>query len=477
MRTWRVGILVFLSCVVAPVDARANERPNVLFIAVDDLNDWIGPLKGYHGVQTPNIDRIATSSTVFTRAYCAAPACNPSRTALMTGLLPSTTGVYLNGQPWRPVLPDAVTIGQYFRANGYRVEGGGKIFHSGSLRSIYNDRDTWDNYFDKRDDPQPENRPVNGIANAAHFDWGPLSNGDEEMGDYHTATWATQFLQAKHDKPFFLAVGFYKPHLPWYVPQSYFDKYPLGQIKLPVVPDDDLDDIPDAGLQMAKPQGDHRKVLETDNWHRAIQGYLASITFADAQIGRVLDALENSSYRDNTIVVLWSDHGWHLGEKQHWRKFALWEEACRVVLMIRPTGSKKSKVECGQPVNLVDIYPTLIELCGLPPRELDGTSLVPLLQDPTRRWERPSLSTHGRNNHALRSERFRYIRYADGSEELYDHETDPMEWKNLAKQPEYADVIASMRKWLPQTNVKDAPREAEDGNKKTKKKKAKARGK
>jgi len=438
----------------------ARKRPDVLFMAIDDLNDWVGCLGGHPDVKTPNLDRLAARGVLFTNAHCSAPACNPSRASLMTGILPSTSGVYHNPDPWRssPVLKDAVTIPQHFMAHGYSAVGGGKIYHGG-----FPDPPSWQSYFpsqkqNKPDDPMPPNRPVNGIPNTAHFDWGPVDVQDPEMGDRKVAAWAAKELGKKHDKPFFIACGFFRPHLPWYVPRKYFDMYPPDKVTLPNVNDNDLDDVPEPGKKMAKPQGDHAKVIKYKQWRKAVQGYLASITFVDTCVGRVIDALDKSAYADNTIVILWSDHGWHLGEKLHWRKFSLWEEATHNVLMAVVPGVTKPRQRCSRPVNMVDIYPTLIELCGLTPRDgLEGRSLVPLLKDPKAKWDRPALTTHGRNNHSLRDERYRYIRYSDGTEELYDHDNDELEWTNLAGDPKYAAVKAEMAKWLPKKNVPEVP--------------------
>lgn len=436
-----------------------STRMNVLFIAVDDLNDWIGALGKRADVKTPNMDRLAARGVLFTRAYAAAPLCNPSRAALMTGVRPSTSGVYQNNQPWRPPLKDAVTLAQHFMNNGYRVEGGGKIFHN-----TYNDPASWHVWTKEKKNPEPANTPVNGIANTAHFDWGPVEVGDEEMGDHQVVSAGVDFLGRKQEKPFFLAIGLIRPHLPFYAPRKYFDLYPLDQVKRPKVLDNDLDDVPQAGRRMAKPEGDHRKVVEAKQWEKAVQAYLACISFADAEVGRLLDALDRSEHARNTIIVLWSDHGWHLGEKQHWRKFALWEEATRVTFMVVAPGVTKPNTRSARTVNLMDIYPTLIDLCGLPRKpELEAASLVPLLRDPQAKWERPSLTTYGCNNHAVRSERWRYIRYADGSEELYDHDADPLEWKNLAQDAKYASVKTDLAKWLPRVNAPDAPTERGGG--------------
>ena len=444
--------------------AEALPKPNVLFIAVDDLNDWTSFLGGYPNVKTPNLQRLAERGTFFTRAYCSAPACNPSRASLLCGVRPSTSGVYYNSNPWRRQLPDAVTLPQHFTAHGYKVHGGGKIFHG-----RYKDPRSWQFYFDRPADPKPKIVPVNGIPNTAHFDWGPVEVGDRDMGDTQVTDFGVKFLAKKHRRPFFLAVGLFRPHLPWYVPRKYFDEYPLDDIVLPRVKQNDLDDVPPLGRRMARSKTDHAKVLEHKQWEKAVQGYLASITYADGQIGRLLDALDESGHAKNTIVVLWTDHGWHLGEKLHWRKFSLWEEAGRVPMIFVVPGLTKAAARCERTVSLLDIYPTLADLCGLPVGEhLEGKSLRPLLADPTAAWDRPVVTTHGRNNHAVRSERWRYIRYSDGTEELYDHQNDPMEWTNRAADPKAAAVKKELIAWLPKVNVEEGPR----GGKKNKKERA-----
>ena len=452
----------FLSTVAtgALLPAAGKNRPNVLFIAVDDLNDWIGCLGGHPEVKTPNIDRLAARGVLFTKAYCAAPSCNPSRTALMTGIRPSTSGVYENRQPMREstVLKNAVTMPQHFAQHGYRVTGGGKIYHG-----AFPDPQSWQEYFPSQEknqpgDPVPEKRPANGIPRTAHFDWSALPVADTEMGDYKTTDYVIGELNKTHDKPFFLACGIYKPHLPWYVPQKYFDMYPEDKITLPTVKDDDLDDVPAEGRRLALRSGDHKKVLEFGQWRKAVQGYLASISFADACVGRVIDALDKSAHSANTIVVLWSDHGWSLGEKLHWRKFALWEEATRNVLIVSAPGVTKPGAKCARTVDATHIYPTLIELCDLTAKkELEGKSFVSLLKDPQSKWDLPAITTYERNNHSVRSERWRYIRYHDGGEELYDHSNDEMEFHNLAGKPELTKIKQEHARWLPKVNAPDSP--------------------
>ncbi|MHC4737321.1 MAG: sulfatase [Planctomycetota bacterium] len=439
----------------------AKNKPNVLFIAIDDLNDWIGCLAGHPDVKTPNLDKLANRGVLFTNAHCSAPACNPSRASLLTGILPSTSGVYHNNQPFRKVLPEAVTLPQHFIANGYRVIGAGKIFHSSGT---FADPQSWLEYFPSKrktrpEDPMPQNRPLNGIPDTKQFDWGPVDVPNDQMGDWKVADWVIKQLNSKQDKPFFLGCGFFRPHLPWYVPRKYSDLYPVEKVTLPNVNENDLDDVPPVGRKFAKPQRDHKNVVDHKQWRKAVQGYLACISFVDDCVGRVINALDKSNYADNTIIVLWGDHGWHLGEKLHWRKFALWEEATHCPLMIISPQQVEPGRKCHRPVSLIDIYPTLIELCGLEPKkELQGNSLLPLLEDPGAKWSRPALTTHGRNNHSLRSQRWRYIRYSDGTEELYDHDNDVLEWKNLAAESEYADIKNDIAKWLPKTNAPDAPR-------------------
>jgi len=456
-----LAVPAVLSLCAGRAGAEKAGRPNVLFIAVDDLNDWTHFLGGYPSVKTPNLDRLAARGEFFSRAYCSAPACNPSRASLLTGVRPSTSGVYHNPNPWRAQMPDAVTLPQHFMAAGYKVHGAGKIFHGG-----FKDPQSWQVYFARPQSMYPENRPCNNIRPGSHFDWGPITGGDADMGDTRVTDFGVNFLAEKHDRPFFLAVGIFRPHLPWYAPRKYFDEYPLSEVVLPKVKKDDLDDVPPIGVQMARPAGDHAKVLARKQWEKAVQGYLACINYTDGQIGRLLDALDGSTYAENTIIVLWADHGWHLGEKLHWRKFTLWEEAGRVPMIFVVPGLTKAGTSCQRTVSLLDIYPTLSDLCGLPVgKHLEGRSLKPLLADPGAEWDRPVITTHGRNNHSVRSERWRYIRYRDGTEELYDHENDPLEWTNLAGEAEHAEVKKMLAGRLPKVNVEEGPR----GKKKQKK--------
>ncbi|PAW91522.1 MAG: iduronate-2-sulfatase [Pedosphaera sp. Tous-C6FEB] len=445
----------------------APAKPNVLFIAVDDLNHWVGHLGRNPQTRTPNIDRLAKMGVTFTRAYCAAPVCNPSRAALMSGRRPGETGVYDNGQDWKSAIPKEQTLTTQFLKGGYNVFGAGKIYHSSDHRD-----GEWTEYF-ARDGgsglklhPSAKDDGVGGIK------FGPLANSDEDMPDFKVASYGIQQLGKSHDKPFFLAIGFVKPHLPFSVPKKYFGLFPLDTIQLPPHRADDLNDVPPAGIKMAKPDGDHAAILASGRWKEAVQAYLASIAFMDAQLGRLLDGLEKSAHRDNTIICFWGDHGWHLGEKQHWRKFALWEEAARAPFIWVAPGVTKPGGRSDRTVDFMSIFPTLCDLAGLPtPAHAKGPSLRPLLANPAAKWDLPGITTFHLNNHGVRTEQFRYIRYADGGEEFYDHAKDQYEWTNLAKDPAYAAQKADVAKLLPTDNVAERPNGGDgEGKKKAKKK-------
>jgi arylsulfatase A-like enzyme len=280
----------------------------------------------------------------------------------------------------------------------------------------------------------------------------PVDLPEEKLVDYQSASYGVAQLGRTHDRPFFIAVGFHRPHLPWAAPRKYFDLFPLDSIRLPTTHANDLADLPKEGVQMAKP-GEFAAIRDLGKWRESVRAYLASIAFVDAQLGRVLDALEQSPHRANTIICLWSDHGWHLGEKEHWRKSTLWEEATRSPLIWVAPGVTSPGSVCARPVDFLGIYPTLCDLAGLPaPKHLQGVSLQPLLADATAPWDRPALSTMKLGNHAVRTDRWRYIRYAGGGEELYDHQADPHEWTNLASLPEHTMIKAELARHLPSAN-------------------------
>ena len=446
-------LVVFASPFKLPAaDAPAAKQPNVLFIAVDDLRDWVGYLHHNEQTKTPNIDRLAKMGTAFTRSYCAAPVCNPSRAALMSGMRPSTTGIYGNETDWRKFVPEDKPLTAAFRKGGYFVCGAGKIYHESFRRPS-----EWDHYLENEGGGKAEKQlsksakgeGVGGIRFA------PLDCEDKDLPDYKITDYGIEQLNKQHDKPFFLAVGLHKPHMAWNVPQKWYDMFPLESIQLPPYKEDDLADIPPAGIAMAKPQGDHKTMLESGRWKEAVQAYLAATAYTDMNIGRLLDAYDKSPHKDNTIIVFWCDHGWHLGEKHHWRKFALWEEATRSPLLWVVPGLTKAGSVCERTVDHMSIYPTLMEVCGLQkPAHVEGVSIKPLLENSVAEWKTPALTTHGYNNHGVRNERWRYIRYDNGDEELYNELTDPNEWTNLAKDPQYQATKDELAKAMPVANAK-----------------------
>lgn len=438
-----------------PLTTVAQDRPNVLLIAVDDLNDWIGCMGGHPQAQTPNIDGLARQGVLFSNAHCAAPLCNPSRTALLFGKRPTTTGVVGNMDDWRKFdsLKNSESLPQLFRRNGYFTAAAGKIFHAnhggwrGALthaegapyagRSGFGQPEAWDERFPAKTIQLPM-APVlidthrNGINH--HWDWGPIDFKADVTEDGQSSKWAVRQLRADHDKPFFLAIGIYRPHDPQYAPSEYFDEHPLADVELPTILASDLDDVPQVAQRHVRAANSYEAMIRKHNaLQSATRGYLAAVTFADAMIGRILRALASSQYNDNTIVALFSDHGYHIGEKQKYHKSTLWEESTRVPLIIRSPGVGTSGTVSTRAVSLIDLYPTLAELASLgSPADLDGESLVPLLNDPDAPRSTPAMTTRQGQHHSVRTDRWRYIRYGDGSEELYDHASDPMEWKNLA---------------------------------------------
>jgi arylsulfatase A-like enzyme len=424
------------------VSAEPAKKPNILFIAVDDLNHWVTHLERNHQACTPNIDRLAKQGTSFTRAYCAAPACEPSRAALLSGRRPWTTGCYKNGDKWKQHLTEGQQLPAIFLNAGYHVAGAGKIFHADTFFLS-----EWSEYMSA----EGLSSHGRGVSKDEGFHEPLMADlGDQDLMDWHTVDWCVQRLQTPPDKPLFLACGLHKPHLPFAVPRKYYEAFPLESIELPPYLENDLDDIPPAGLQMAMQGKDHERIQQSGRWQAAIQSYLATCAYTDMNIGRLLDALESSPIRDETIVILWGDHGWSFGEKHRWRKFALWEEPTRTPLIIALPGQANQGVQCNHAVDLMAVYPTLCELAGLEiPEFTEGKSLVSLIENPKAPWSHAAITSHGRGNHAVRYGNWRYIRYADGSEELYDHAVDPFEWKNLAAEGSLEEVKQELAGWLP----------------------------
>lgn len=454
MIAWRRFGLSLALLLVASTGASA-ERPNVLLIAVDDLNDWVGCLGGHPQAKTPNIDALAERGVLFANAHCQSPVCNPSRASLMTSLYPETSGIYfLNPEiEASPVAKQVTTMPQRFEEEGYRVLGGGKLFHSReNVRYFKNYAGAMGGF-----GPMPKKK-LSHPHGVRLWDWGAFPDSDAEMPDRKLADWAAGELASLGDgEPFFLAVGFYRPHVPMYAPQKWFDLHPLDQVRLPEVRVDDLDDLSSYAINLTRLKHiapTQQWMRDSGEWRHAVQSYLASVSFVDSCVGRVMEGLDASPQKDNTIVVLFSDHGFHLGEKDRWAKRSLWEVSTRVPMVISAPGMPPGRV-CQKPVGLIDLYPTLLALTGLAPDpKHEGHSLKPLLENPQADWSRFARTSFGPGNVALRSDRYRYIRYVDGSEEFYDHQTDPHEWTNLAGS---AGVEELMREHAQQLPEKQAP--------------------
>jgi choline-sulfatase len=465
---YRVTCFVVIAAVCFQVaESVSADRPNVLFIAIDDQNDWIGHLGGHPLVKTPHIDRLAARGTTFLNAHCQAPLCNPSRTSLMLSLRPTTTGVY-GLAPWFRTLDewkDRVALPQHFKAHGYRTLTVGKVYHGGvgGPQQRAKEFDVWGAAGGIGVKPDKKLVPPTPMGNHPLMDWGVFPHQDEDKGDYHVASWAVEQIQsAPKDRPFFLAAGFFLPHVPCYATQKWFDLYPDDDSVLPIIKLDDRDDTPRFSwyLHWNLPEPRLKWVRENHQWRNMVRSYLACTSFVDAQVGRLLDALDEAGRTENTVVVLWGDHGWHLGEKAITGKNTLWDRGTKVPLVFAGPGIARGG-RCSQPAELLDIYPTLNSLCGLTRRtDLEGISLVPQLQDATAPRERPAITSHNQGNHGIRTEHWRYIRYADGTEELYDMQHDPREWTNLATNADHSSIIADHRRWLPELDVSPAANSA-----------------
>jgi len=485
-------LLLTFPAVMPMLHAQEASRPNVLMIVVDDLNDWIGCMKGHPQAQTPNMDRLASRGVLFTNAHCAAPVCLASRTAVFCGRYPDQTGVFSNwGETQGKPPAKALQLPLHFSAAGYETLGTGKLYH-GKGAAFFDDyfdtEQRWSPFTQEQarytdaeqpskgsDHPRHEIKagpggrdwvlPFNGLPSERNadkpegesFDWGPVDVKDDEMGDTRITIWAMQKLREAHAKPLFLGVGYYRPHIPLFAPKQDFDALPpVDQIQLPEAPADDLDDVGEAGRRFALDPitaGTHELVAKHRQWREAARAYLACVTYVDRMIGRLTESLDASPLADNTWIVLWSDHGWQLGDKQHWGKWTGWRQSTRMPLIIvPPRGQQSARGQvCAEPVSLVDLYPTLIELCGLPPKQgLSGTSLAPLLAKPEAKTNRAVVTAFDPGNHALTTRDWRYIRYQNGEEELYDIAHDPHEWHNLARNEAHDEKLRTLREQLQQ---------------------------
>ena len=468
-----LAFLALLCTLTPPANAQQKQKQkpyDILFIAVDDLNDWVGYLGGNPQSQTPNLDKLAARGMAFMNAQSPSAVCNAVRTALLTGLRPSTTGMYGNGPDWRTqdAFKGKTTLPRFFRDQGYATKGAGKIFHAhtyvkGGLAG-FNDTSAWDDFFPALDRQLPDELdppviPAIGGTWGRTFDWAGLDADDSQMGDAKVTNWVIQQLKASGDgRPRFTAAGIYRPHNPWYVPQKYMDRFPLATIKLPAHIDNDLADVPAIAAKRSELSSleIHKWLLDNGRWSEGVRAYLASVNFADAMVGQLIDALDATGRADRTIIVLWSDHGFHLGEKERWHKFTLWKESLHVPFIVVVPGITRPGSRSAAPVSLMDIYPTLAELAGLKaPSYIEGRSLVPLLKNPRLNWNHPTLSTYGYGNHAVVSSHYKYIRYSDGSEELYDTRNDPHEWTNLAGRKELAKVKQDLARRMPSFNAPD----------------------
>ncbi len=428
----------------------AAERPNVLFIAIDDLNDWVGFMDGHPQAQTPNMDALAKRGRNFINAHCAVPVCSSSRVSVMSGVAATTHASYELGPRYEqlPALEAVPTIQGYFKHHGYYTLSGGKVLHHDFNGRLAEDIDRSLGRNRSPRPRQPMSRPTHW---SGAWDWGAYPENDAEMADIQLAHKAAKALKEKFDKPFFMSIGFFRPHVPLFVPPKWFKLYEAEKLILPKNPKSDLDDLPGNFLSInnyaAAPT--HDEVMSSSKQRSLSHAYLASVSFVDHCVGIVLNALTSSPHNENTLIVLWSDHGFHLGEKQHWAKRTLWEESTRVPLLIAGPGIKPGQL-CNEPASLIDLYPTLVELCNLPkPSHLEGVSLVPQLSDPRKPRVKPAITSSYFGNHSIRSRDWRLIVYEGGAKELYDHRNNRDEYRNWANDPAHQAICDELANWLP----------------------------
>ncbi|MGL1886802.1 MAG: sulfatase [Reichenbachiella sp.] len=446
--TWMFILCLLIGIeVIAQNEREIDKKPNILFIAIDDMNDWTGFLGGHPDAITPNMDKLADKGVNFTQAYCSAPGCSPSRNALLYGIEPFNSGLYpFYGHDIHDQLMNRyVSLPRLLRENGYETFGAGKIHHGPR-----GDKREWTDYLETESfKKQFDDSKGYQLGEDGKMSFRPTLHPDEQHLDHQVASYGIEQLNQSHEDPFFLAIGIVKPHLPFDAPIRFFEALPES-VMAPNINEQDYKDIPDEGKRFRKKSDDIR-FKQDSAWQKVRKSYLACISWADYNVGRVLDALEESPYADNTVVVLWSDHGFHLGEKLTFRKFTLWEEANRVPFIIYdPRDKSKGGQVYDEAVSLINVYQTISDFTGIKaPPYVDGTSLRPLLQDPSMMLEMPVITSWGKGNYAVRKGPWRYIHYFDGGEELYNHDADPNEWRNLAENENNKEVKKELSQYLP----------------------------
>jgi arylsulfatase A-like enzyme len=440
----RVSAHAVVGGIAASAGAKSPKRPNVVFIAIEDFSPQ--RLGCYGGpVKSPNIDRLASEGVLFEKAYCMSPVCNASRTALLTGLRPDTSGVFSNSQDWRKMLKGITTMPMHLRRQGYDTIRMGKMYHG-----KWEHDESWTRIIStggsRAQKPARRPRSVANDAPGVPLQWGPTGNTPQEDRDGKLAAGAAEFLRQKHDKPFFLGVGFHAPHLAFRAPDIFHDMYDVDKIQLPDNPEDDLEDTP-----LTRRAADQRS-LTRQEWKEVIAAHYATISYADWCVGKVLDAIKQSGREEDTIVVLWSDHGFMLGEHFQWRKVDLYEESARVAFIWRVPGVTPAGHRCKRPVETIDLFPTMFDLCGLPqPPKVEGISMRPILANPAAAWKKAAITWKAGDGAivAAQTERYRFNRrLSDGFCELYDHQKDPGEFTNVVNDPAYADVTERLSSLL-----------------------------
>ncbi len=459
-----LGILAAFSNFTYSSEKPSQVRPNVIFLVLDDMNNYC--IGGQEGVKTPSIDQFRKSAVTFSKAGCPAPLCMPSRASFFTGIFPHHSGVYANGgDPWNSseVLKKAETLPELFRRNGYYAFGRGKIYHAkmeaGRIERNFDNRPIFEGGFGPF--PDEQHRVFTKKDKFPEF-WGVQAFPDSLFPDVINTNAVIDFLKESHEKPFFITLGLWRPHTPFTAPQRFFDLYDPDKIEIPKgYHANDLDDVPEFGRSLLDPFGrfEVTGAGNTERWKHFIHGYYACTSFADWNIGRVIEAVKQSGLAENTIIVLLSDNGFHIGTKNHWEKNTLWSASAIVPLMIRMPGSAANGTMVQSPVGLIDLYPTIVDLCSLeaPKQKLDGKSLRPFFRKPGYTWKRPTLTSLGENLVSVQTQDYRYVQYPDLTNELYDVFNDPYEWNNLAEKRELYPIIKKHKKYIPPFFMKEVP--------------------